>query len=179
MEGQNIENTTLKDLGSNNKMKTANTGKILFDGNAFNLRQHSPEVAILTFDLKGERVNKFDGNVFEDLENCLEIIEKSSKLKALLIRSAKQNSFIVGADINLIQSMKDKEEATAAAAGGQKIFNRLEDLSVKTLVAIEGPCMGGGTEFSLACDYRVCSDHAKTVIAVPEVKLGILSLIHI
>lgn len=43
-----------------------------------------------------------------------------------------------------------------------------------TMVAIDGACMGGGTELSLACDYRVCSDNPKTSIGLPEVKLGIL-----
>src|SRR3546814_16299562 len=33
--------------------------------------------------------------------------------------------------------------------------------------------MGGGTEISLACDYRVASNDPSTRIGLPEVKLGI------
>ena len=37
-----------------------------------------------------------------------------------------------------------------------------------------GACMGGGLEFALACDYRVVSDHSKTLLGLPEVQLGFL-----
>jgi len=40
--------------------------------------------------------------------------------------------------------------------------------------AIDGICLGGGLEISLACDHRVASDHAKTRMGLPEVMLGIL-----
>src|SRR3546814_14580022 len=38
---------------------------------------------------------------------------------------------------------------------------------------LNGFCMGGGTEISLACDYRVASNDPSTRIGLPEVKLGI------
>ncbi|HEX4932299.1 MAG TPA: 3-hydroxyacyl-CoA dehydrogenase NAD-binding domain-containing protein, partial [Gemmatimonadaceae bacterium] len=38
---------------------------------------------------------------------------------------------------------------------------------------IHGACMGGGLEAALACAYRIASDHPKTVLALPEVQLGI------
>ena len=40
--------------------------------------------------------------------------------------------------------------------------------------AINGPALGGGLEWALWCDYRVCSDSAKTKMGLPEVKLGLL-----
>jgi 3-hydroxyacyl-CoA dehydrogenase/enoyl-CoA hydratase/3-hydroxybutyryl-CoA epimerase len=70
--------------------------------------------------------------------------------------------------------MKDRSEAEAASREGQRIFNALEDLGIPVLAAIEGPSMGGGTEMILACTYRVMSDSSKSVIAVPEIKLGFL-----
>ncbi|HEY5593823.1 MAG TPA: 3-hydroxyacyl-CoA dehydrogenase NAD-binding domain-containing protein, partial [Nitrospiria bacterium] len=47
-------------------------------------------------------------------------------------------------------------------------------LSVPTLAAIHGACLGGGLELALACRYRLASDHRKTRIGLPEVMLGIL-----
>ena len=37
-----------------------------------------------------------------------------------------------------------------------------------------GTCYGLGTEISLACHARICTDDTKTKMALPEVKLGLL-----
>jgi hypothetical protein len=42
------------------------------------------------------------------------------------------------------------------------------------VAAIHGTCMGGGLELALACNYRIATDHPKTMLALPEVMLGIL-----
>lgn len=144
----------------------------LFQGKAWSLEQDK-DLLIANFDLAGERVNKLNHLSVGEFSQLLDIV-KSSKGKALLIRSLKKGSFIVGADINLIKSMKSQDEAQKASAEGQSVFVKLEELKIPTLVAIDGPCMGGGTELSTACRYRICSDSDKTVIAVPEVKLGLL-----
>ncbi len=145
----------------------------IFRGKAFHLVKDG-DVGILTFDLENEKVNKLSEMSLRELEMILTQIPTHGSLKALLIRSAKKGSFIVGADINVIQTLTDRAQAEMASALGQKIFDLLEDLKIPTLAAIEGPCMGGGTELVAACRYRVCSDSEKTVIGVPEVKLGIL-----
>ena len=39
---------------------------------------------------------------------------------------------------------------------------------------IEGPCLGGGLELALACDYRILIDRPRTQLGLPEVELGLL-----
>jgi 3-hydroxyacyl-CoA dehydrogenase/enoyl-CoA hydratase/3-hydroxybutyryl-CoA epimerase len=153
-----------------------NTNKMtqFHTGNAFKVKIQDT-LAIVDFDLENEKVNKWDGNSLRELDELLAKLEaQKGSLNAILFRSAKKKSFIVGADIKVIQNISTLKEAAEASEYGQKVFSRLEDLPIPTVVAIEGPCMGGGTEFSLACDYRVVSDDDKTQIALPEVKLGIL-----
>ena len=53
------------------------------------------------------------------------------------------------------------------------MFQRIAELPCPTVAAIHGFCMGGGTELSLACRYRVASSDPSTRIGLPEVKLGI------
>jgi 3-hydroxyacyl-CoA dehydrogenase/enoyl-CoA hydratase/3-hydroxybutyryl-CoA epimerase len=50
----------------------------------------------------------------------------------------------------------------------------MENLSIPTVAAIEGPCMGGGLEMILGCDYRIASSHDATKLALPEVQLGLI-----
>lgn len=52
------------------------------------------------------------------------------------------------------------------------VFNRLEDLPVPTLSAVNGYALGGGCECVLATDYRLATPDLR--IGLPETKLGIM-----
>jgi 3-hydroxyacyl-CoA dehydrogenase / enoyl-CoA hydratase / 3-hydroxybutyryl-CoA epimerase len=54
------------------------------------------------------------------------------------------------------------------------VFLRLERLPVPTVAAVDGICLGGGTELILACDVRIASDRPETKIGLPEIRLGII-----
>ncbi len=144
-----------------------------FNGKAFRVTLQD-SLAIVDFDLQGEKINKWSESSLKELDEVLAKLEgNKGTLSAVLFRSAKVKSFIVGADIKVIQSLTTRDEAVFASEFGQKVFSRLEDFPLPTIAAIEGPCMGGGTEFILSCDYRVASDSDKTQMGLPEVKLGI------
>src|SRR5690606_32209544 len=101
-------------------------------------------------------------------------VEADTSLKGLVITSAKADNFIAGADINEIRKLQKQPqlECYKASQLGKEVFGRIERLSVVVVAAINGICLGGGTELVLACDYRIASDKAK--IGLPEVKLGLI-----
>src|SRR5262249_60269054 len=47
-------------------------------------------------------------------------------------------------------------------------------LAVPCVALISGACLGGGLEFALACTYRIAADDRKTLLGLPEVKLGLI-----
>jgi 3-hydroxyacyl-CoA dehydrogenase/enoyl-CoA hydratase/3-hydroxybutyryl-CoA epimerase len=114
----------------------------------------------------------------ETMTELSEVVEhlhqKSSELKGAIFFSHVENCFLAGADINLIASMTSEAEAQDKAEQGQNIYNRIEDLTIPTVVCVDGVCLGGGTEFTLACDTIIASNSSKTQFGLPEVKLGIL-----
>ncbi|MEM7414519.1 MAG: 3-hydroxyacyl-CoA dehydrogenase NAD-binding domain-containing protein [Gemmatimonadota bacterium] len=99
---------------------------------------------------------------------------REGRLRAVVVTSGKANSFMAGADIEVIGGVEDPSEAEHAIKTGQSIYDDLEALPVPTVAAIHGVCMGGGVEMALSCDRRVLSDHPKTKLGLPEVQLGIL-----
>ncbi len=131
------------------------------------------DVAVVVFDLVGEKVNKFSTPVMMRFKDVLEELKKSS-YKAVIFKSAKAKIFIAGADIEEIKSMTTKEQFEAAVKGGQEIMNMVEDLPMPTIASVNGACMGGGCEFILSCDYRIASEDSSTKIGLPEIQLGIL-----
>ena len=129
-------------------------------------------LATLTFDRPGEKVNVFSREVFEELAEVLLKLARDSRVKGLLVRSGKPDSFIAGADVKEFVSLP-ADQIREGSARGQALFEQLARLPYPTVAAINGTCLGGGTELSLACDYRVMSDSPKAKIGLPEVRLGI------
>jgi 3-hydroxyacyl-CoA dehydrogenase/enoyl-CoA hydratase/3-hydroxybutyryl-CoA epimerase len=141
--------------------------------NAFDFTINDDKIGILSFDLPGEKVNKFSTPVMQELARVLTDLEKNTEIRCLLLRSQKKGIFIAGADINEIVGITDPEDGYKVSRLGQDIFDQFAKLPFPTVAVIDGACMGGGTELALACTYRVASDHARTKIALPEVNLGI------
>jgi 3-hydroxyacyl-CoA dehydrogenase/enoyl-CoA hydratase/3-hydroxybutyryl-CoA epimerase len=128
----------------------------------------------VTFDRADSSVNSLNREVLEEFEHILNDIQQG-KLKpaAMIIKSGKTNGFIAGADIQQFTKITDVNEAFDLVRKGQLVFDKLANLPITTVSMIEGFCMGGGTEMSLACKYRVAEDGNKTRIGLPEILLGI------
>lgn len=130
------------------------------------------DILWLTFDRQGKSANTFSKEVFQELEQIIQEIE-AKQPAAVILRSGKKSGFIAGADITQFLHLQSEQEAFDLIRQGQLIFDRWEKLPVPTIAMISGFCLGGGTEFALACTYRVASEDAATKLGLPEVKLGI------
>ncbi|MDH3975991.1 MAG: 3-hydroxyacyl-CoA dehydrogenase NAD-binding domain-containing protein [Deltaproteobacteria bacterium] len=140
---------------------------------AFKLQTSEKGMATLLFDLPKEKVNKLSIAVMEELDAHLADIEKRQDLHGLIVASGKKDIFIAGADISEIEGIKDPKKGKELAAKGQEVLGRLENLPFPVVAAIDGATLGGGMELALACHYRVITNRPKTVMGLPEVKLGI------
>lgn len=134
--------------------------------------QREDGVLVLSFDRQGESVNTFSQDVLLELDALLERLALDPP-KGLVLRSAKDKGFIAGADIREFQQFDEQGTIGDSIRRGQQAFQRLSELPCPTVAAIHGFCMGGGTEISLACCYRVASKDPSTRIGLPEVNLGI------
>ena len=141
--------------------------------NAFQFEVLENNIGQITFDLVGEKVNKFNTPVMQELDILLDDLAKNPELKCLIIQSNKQGIFIAGADIKEIVTITDLEKGIAVSTQGQQVFDKLAALPFPTIAVIDGACMGGGTELSLACTYRLATDNLRTKIALPEVNIGL------
>lgn len=144
---------------------------MIFKGNAITVQMLDGGIAELNFDLQGESVNKFDSKTVSELSEAITALENTKDLKGVLATSGK-GVFIVGADITeFVEMFKQGPDAKVDNLNNEN-NNRLEELNVPVVVAINGFALGGGLEFCLACDYRVMSTVAK--VGLPEVKLGLI-----
>ncbi len=128
----------------------------------------------ITFDLPESRANIFNRDSIPALETLIEALHQRQDVQLVLFTSAKESIYIAGADVNEIFTIREREEAYQKARLGQQLFQRWAELPIPTVALINGACMGGGTEFSLAFDFRLATDSPKVRIGLPEVKLGVI-----
>jgi len=130
-------------------------------------------IVVLTFDRADASVNAFNRDVLDELAQITERLSFEPP-KGVVIRSGKPDGFIAGADIREFEQFAKQGRILASIENGQRVFQSIARLKCPTVAAIHGFCMGGGTEISLACRYRVASRDPKTRIGLPEVNLGII-----
>ena len=132
------------------------------------------DILIIWIDVPGESVNTVGPSMVGEFEAVFGEIEGDKELKGVVIASAKPSGFIAGADVGQFANFKSEHDAAQVSAMGQELLNRLEKLTVPTVAAIHGACLGAGLKTALACQYRVATNDASTVLALPEVQLGVI-----
>jgi 3-hydroxyacyl-CoA dehydrogenase/enoyl-CoA hydratase/3-hydroxybutyryl-CoA epimerase len=131
-------------------------------------------VAVVTIDLPGEPVNKVTAALRAEFSQMFARLEGDETVRGIVLASAKPDTWLAGADIDEFLQMSGAADAEALSRSGQALLARLEAMKVPVVAAIHGACLGGGLETALACHYRIVSDHPKSVLAVPEVQLGLI-----
>ncbi|MHA7602429.1 enoyl-CoA hydratase [Alicycliphilus sp. T452] len=134
----------------------------------------TPATAVLTITDAGP-LNVLSTPVIRALTAQLGELAENGELHCLVLRGSGSRAFIAGADI--------KEMAALTASTGRAFISALRDLCnavrhfpVPVIVRLEGHTLGGGLELAMAGDLRIAADDA--VVGMPEVKVGIPSVIH-
>jgi 3-hydroxyacyl-CoA dehydrogenase len=121
-------------------------------------------VAVITLD--NPPVNALSFSYCAKLIETLEAAHADDAVQAVVFTGA-NGLFSAGADVNDFNRELPRNAVTI-----RDVIAAIE-ASVKVHVAaIDGNCLGGGFELSLACDYRVATPAAK--LGLPEIKLGLL-----
>ena len=130
-------------------------------------------IAHLVMDDPARRVNVLDERALGDLEDALGLLEGLPDLVGLVVRSGKPGSFMAG-DVDALATITDRAQVLALVRRSQAACARLAALPFPTVAAIDGICLGSGTELALACNSRIAAQEPHTQIGLPEVLLGII-----
>ena len=97
----------------------------MVNSKSFNVEILEDNVAVVCMDIPGEKQNTLRGEFAEEINQILDELEDKS-LSGIILTSGKKNSFVVGADINMLSSMKAKEQILAITSAVYAVFNRSE-----------------------------------------------------
>jgi 3-hydroxyacyl-CoA dehydrogenase len=122
------------------------------------------DVAVLQID--NPPVNGLSLAVRKGLSAGLQRARNDPKVKSIVVTGT-DKVFSGGADIREFNT-----PAQAAEPNLLQLVDAVEASQKPVIAAINGVCMGGGLELSLACHYRLATPNAK--MGLPEVKLGLI-----
>ena len=129
------------------------------------------EKGIALLKIHNPPMNALDENVMREFEESLRELSENSEVKVIIL-TGEGPTFIVGADVNKIKEINTKEDGESLTQEAQGILNYLEKMRKPVIAAINGLCLGGGTEVALACHIRIAGDQAQ--MGLPEILLGIM-----
>ena len=127
-----------------------------------------------------EKLNALSGQMLRLFEAAVHRFRDTPALKVMLIR-AKGRYFCAGADMLSGDPEGSGQAKTASGIreshrlklhGMQRIYDEMESIEKPFIVAHHAPCVGGGLELSLSCDFRLASKSAR--YSFPEGKFGVL-----
>ncbi|MET0940426.1 MAG: 3-hydroxyacyl-CoA dehydrogenase NAD-binding domain-containing protein [Mesorhizobium sp.] len=151
----------------------------------FTIEVDADGIALVTWDMPGKSMNVFNESVLEELDKVVDQVTADAAIKGAVITSGKE-TFSGGADLTMMRRMLDLFEAEKSK-GEEKavrflfdnvgrmtwLFRKLETCGKPWVSAINGTCMGGSFELSLACHGRVAANSDRVKMALPEVKVGL------
>ncbi len=140
----------------------------------FTITNDSRGVCQIVLNVPDRPMNVLDQNVMTELTSIVTALETAADVKVVVFSSSKESGYLAGADVSAIAGIESSHHAARLIENGQLLFQRIEWLPMTKVVVIHGPCLGGGLEMALACDYIIARDNSSTKIGLPEIKLGVI-----
>ncbi len=130
-------------------------------------------VAVLMFD-SANKLNSLGSSTIVELGETIAALAADNSIKAVICTSGKEDNFIIGADLYEIKKAESFDALLALSKNGQALFNQIAAFNKPFVAAINGACLGGGLECALACHARIATRSPKTILGLPETRLGLI-----
>jgi enoyl-CoA hydratase/carnithine racemase len=113
-----------------------------------------------------EKRNALNEAMLKALDEALVAIESDKEIRAVIIRGI-GGSFCSGLDL----AEADRLEGGHSPVGIERVFHRLENVSLPTIAAMQGSALAGGCELGLHCDLRIGAEDLRMGMTVARVGL--------
>ena len=130
-------------------------------------------VAVVVLDHPTKPVNTLSPEVVKEFNEKVAPLLDEEDIRGMVVVSAKPDTFIAGADLELIEGLGEAEISNMSRQGNA-LLERIFTSKKPVVAAVHGAALGGGLEVALACHYILATDDPKTVLAQSEVMLGLL-----
>lgn len=138
------------------------------------VEQRGP-VLTVTFD-RPDQHNALTFDMYEALFEACEWADGDDAVRALVVRGAGGRAFAAGTDISAFTDFRDGSDGVAYEERITRVVNRLEDVTVPSVAAVEGYCLGGGLALAAVCDLRVATRSSRFGVPIARTLGNCLSM---
>jgi benzoyl-CoA-dihydrodiol lyase len=148
--------------------------RVAYDGEVATLYMNVDEKGGL-FEGYELKLNSYDLGVDIELADAVQRIRfEHPEVKAVVLRSGRDNVFCAGANIRMLASAEHAHKVNFCKFTNET-RNTFEAAGRESgqyyICAVKGACAGGGYELALACDHIILADDGSSNVALPEVPL--------
>ncbi len=119
-----------------------------------------------------ESLNALNAKTISELSSALEELNTDADCRVIILTGSGEKSFVAGADIKEFSDFGQERAEELARNGQNSLFNKIENMTMPVIAAVNGFALGGGLELAMACHIRYASENAK--LGLPEVTLGLI-----
>jgi 3-hydroxyacyl-CoA dehydrogenase/enoyl-CoA hydratase/carnithine racemase len=138
-----------------------------------NVERRDDGVAVVWLDHPDKPVNTLSPAAVVEFNQVIPPMLEDDSVRAVVVASAKEDTFIAGADLEVIEGL-GADEISQMSRDGNALLERIATGGKPIVAAVHGAAIGGGMEVALACHYILASDDPRTVFSQAEVMLGLL-----
>ena len=124
--------------------------------------------------------NAIAPDLVDELESAFDELGRDESVRCVVLASAYEKYFSVGADLTAMGGSVDREapdaleKMTAMIERMDAQFSNIEACPKPVVAAVNGHALGGGCELTLCCDYRIMVEDGRSRIGQSEAALGIM-----
>jgi enoyl-CoA hydratase/carnithine racemase len=123
--------------------------------------------------------NAIAEDLMQELAATFEELGQDQSVRVVVLASEYEKYFSVGADLTMLGTIDRSASDAVDQIGGlmkrmNAHFSTIERCPKPVIAAINGHALGGGSELTLCCDYRVMIEDGRSRIGQTESALGII-----
>jgi enoyl-CoA hydratase/carnithine racemase len=130
------------------------------------------EGSVWILEIDNPPMNNLTPLVVQEISQAIKSFDQDPFGRSLVVTGGGERAFIGGVAIGEIKKIQSSPHGIQLAKMGQDLCNQIEDLEKPVIAAVNGLCIGGGTEVLLACHMRIASEKAK--FGQPEIAMGFI-----
>jgi enoyl-CoA hydratase/carnithine racemase len=129
----------------------------------------------VTFDRPAQH-NAMTFAMYDALSAACDEADADDEVKVMVLRGAGGRAFASGTDISVFDQVRGGDAGIEYEKHLTRVVNRVEEVTVPTVAAVEGYCLGGALAIAAVCDLRVATESAKFGVPIARTLGNCLSM---